>query len=43
MMVPVGVGYIYRMNIEESFMAQQLGQPYLDYRKRTKRIIPAIY
>jgi protein-S-isoprenylcysteine O-methyltransferase Ste14 len=43
MMIPVSIGYIYRMNVEERFMAEQLGQPYLDYRKRTKRIIPAIY
>jgi protein-S-isoprenylcysteine O-methyltransferase Ste14 len=43
MMIPVAIGYIYRMNVEERFMMEQLGENYLDYQKRTKRIIPAIY
>ena len=43
MMVPVLSGYIYRINVEERFMAEHLGQKYLDYRKRTKRLIPVIY
>jgi protein-S-isoprenylcysteine O-methyltransferase Ste14 len=43
MIIPVLSGYIYRINVEESFMAEHLGQKYLDYRKRTKRLIPVIY
>ena len=43
MMIPVLFGYIYRIRTEERFMAEQLGQKYLDYQKRTKRLIPLIY
>lgn len=43
MMIPVSVGYLNRINVEENFMADHLGQKYLDYRKRTKRLIPMIY
>jgi protein-S-isoprenylcysteine O-methyltransferase Ste14 len=43
MMLPVMSGYIYRINVEERFMAEHLGQKYLDYRKRTKRLIPVLY
>lgn len=43
MIVPVFIGYIYRITVEEKFMIKQMGQKYLDYRKRTKRLIPLIY
>jgi protein-S-isoprenylcysteine O-methyltransferase Ste14 len=43
MLIPVLSGYVYRINVEERFMADHLGQKYLDYRKRTKRLIPLIY
>ena len=43
MLVPVLFGYLNRINVEEKFMAEQMGQIYLDYQKRTKRLIPAIY
>ncbi len=43
MMVPVLAGFIYRISVEEKFMVEQMGQDYLDYRKRTKRLIPGIY
>jgi protein-S-isoprenylcysteine O-methyltransferase Ste14 len=43
MMVPVLSGYIYRIIIEERFMAEQMGEKYTDYQKRTKRLIPMIY
>jgi protein-S-isoprenylcysteine O-methyltransferase Ste14 len=43
MIIPVVCGYLYRINVEEKFMAEQLGQKYLNYRKRTKRLIPCIY
>jgi len=36
-------GYIYRIRTEERFMTEQLGQKYIDYQKRTKRLIPLIY
>jgi protein-S-isoprenylcysteine O-methyltransferase Ste14 len=43
MMIPVTIGYLYRIKVEESFMVAQLGENYLNYQKRTKRIIPIIY
>jgi protein-S-isoprenylcysteine O-methyltransferase Ste14 len=43
MIIPVLLGYLNRMNVEEKFMAEQMGQKYLDYQKRTKRLIPTIY
>lgn len=43
MIVPVFIGYSYRITVEEKFMIKQMGQTYLDYRKRTKRLIPLIY
>ena len=43
MMIPVTLGYLYRINVEERFMIEQLGKDYLNYQARTKRIIPMIY
>lgn len=43
MMVPVTLGYLYRIKVEESFMAEQLGEDYRNYQERTKRIIPWLY
>jgi protein-S-isoprenylcysteine O-methyltransferase Ste14 len=43
MMIPVAVGYLYRIKVEESFLVSQLGAAYLDYQKRTRSIIPMIY
>jgi len=43
MMIPVSIGYIYRIKVEERFMIEQMGEKYLNYQKRTKRLIPMIY
>lgn len=43
MMIPVAIAYINRINVEERFMVEQLGENYLDYQKRTKRMIPMVY
>jgi protein-S-isoprenylcysteine O-methyltransferase Ste14 len=43
MLIPVLVGYIYRINVEERFMSEQMGNEYKDYQKRTSRLIPGIY
>ena len=43
MMIPVLCGYFYRIRVEEQFMIRQMGQKYLDYQKRTKRLIPYIF
>jgi len=43
MIIPVFFGYLNRINVEEKFMVEQLGQKYLDYREKTKRLIPSVY
>src|SRR6202171_4177905 len=39
-LIVVIAGYAYRIRIEESALANELGQPYQDYMRRTKRLIP---
>ena len=43
MIIPVLLGYLNRINVEEKFMVEQLGEKYFDYQKRTKKLIPKIY
>jgi protein-S-isoprenylcysteine O-methyltransferase Ste14 len=43
MMIPISLVYLHRINVEESFMLEQLGEDYLNYQERTKRLIPLIY
>ena len=42
MMMPIIFGYAYRITVEERFMVEQFGNDYLDYQKRTKKIIPFV-
>jgi protein-S-isoprenylcysteine O-methyltransferase Ste14 len=43
MLLPVLSGYVFRINVEERFMAEKMGDRYLNYRKRTRKLIPGIY
>ncbi len=43
MMIPVTLAYFYRIQVEERFMLEQLGEDYSNYQERTKRLIPMIY
>ncbi len=43
MLVPIAIGYGYRIRVEENFMIEHMGASYLSYRKRTRRMIPLIY
>ncbi len=43
MIIPVVFGFIYRIRVEERFMIKQMGEKYIDYQKRTKKLIPTIY
>ena len=43
MIISVSIGYLYRIKTEENFMIVQMGDKYVDYQKRTKRLIPGIY
>ncbi len=38
-----GLGYSYRVQVEEQALVEALGQPYLDYMRRTKRFIPFVF
>jgi protein-S-isoprenylcysteine O-methyltransferase Ste14 len=42
-MIPVGLAFLHRIRIEEAALAAALGDPYRDYAKRTKRLLPGIY
>ncbi len=39
----VGIGYGYRVHVEEQALLEALGQPYRDYMRRTKRFIPFVF
>lgn len=43
MIIPVSIGYMNRIIVEEKFMSEKMGQEYLNYKARTKRLIPGIY
>jgi protein-S-isoprenylcysteine O-methyltransferase Ste14 len=43
MMIPVTLGYLYRIKVEEKFMTDQFGEDYQHYLDRTRRIIPLLY
>lgn len=37
------IGHLYRIHVEERALAALIGPPYLDYMRRTKRLIPFIF
>jgi len=37
------ISYGYRIHVEEIALVQGLGERYVDYRRRTKRLIPGVY
>ena len=41
-MIPAVLGYAYRIRVEERALVEGLGEEYLAYRRRTKRLIPYI-
>ena len=43
MMVPISWAFIRRMSTEETALANALGAPYIQYMKRTKRLVPFVY
>lgn len=43
MFIPVFIGYSYRIFIEEKFLVELMGQEYIDYQKRTNKLIPKVY
>lgn len=43
LMTVMGAGYAYRIRVEEEFLVVELGDAYVEYCKRTKRVIPFIF
>ena len=41
--LPVLFAFIHRINIEEKVLTEQFGKQYLDYIRKTKRLIPFVY
>lgn len=39
----VFLGHLYRVRVEEQALIQAIGQPYIEYRRRTKRFIPLVF
>ena len=37
------LGHLYRVKIEEETLIQNIGQPYIEYMRRTKRFIPLVF
>ncbi|HEX7324610.1 MAG TPA: isoprenylcysteine carboxylmethyltransferase family protein [Rhodanobacteraceae bacterium] len=42
-MLGIGIGYAYRVRIEERALCADLGQPYRDYMRRTRRFVPYVW
>lgn len=42
LLIVMGLGYVYRIRVEEKFLIAELGNDYIEYCKKTKRIIPFI-
>ncbi len=43
LLVCVFAGHSYRVSIEEKALVRAIGQPYIDYMRRTKRFIPMLF
>ena len=39
-LLPIGVAFIHRMNVEEKALSGALGSQYTNYMRRTKRLVP---
>lgn len=42
-LIPITAAFIRRMDVEEQALSGALGERYLDYMRRTKRLLPGIY
>jgi protein-S-isoprenylcysteine O-methyltransferase len=42
-MIPITAVFLYRMRVEEGALQAGLGDPYKNYMRRTKRLVPFIY
>jgi protein-S-isoprenylcysteine O-methyltransferase Ste14 len=42
-LVPIFIAFVRRMNVEEEALQRALGDKYVAYIRRTKRLIPGVY
>ena len=42
-LVPIFTAFVRRMNVEEEGLSSALGERYMAYMRRTKRLVPGIY
>ena len=42
-LIPIFVAFVRRMNVEEVALSRALGDRYVDYMRRTKRLVPGVY
>ena len=42
-MFPITAIFLYRINVEERVLTSALGDSYVSYSRRTKRLLPLIY
>lgn len=42
-LLPIFLAFVRRMNVEEQALARSLGEPYVSYMSRTKRLLPFVY
>jgi protein-S-isoprenylcysteine O-methyltransferase len=40
---PITAFFLYRIRIEEEALSEELGEAYLEYRRKTKRLIPRVF
>lgn len=43
MTVPITAAFLYRIGVEEAALRQGLGEPYVAYMRRTRRLVPFVY
>ena len=43
LMLGIGIGYAFRVRVEERALCADLGQPYRDYMQRTRRFVPHVW
>ena len=43
MFIFIMIGFSYRIRVEEKFLVAEMGEKYINYQKRTKRLFPVIY
>jgi protein-S-isoprenylcysteine O-methyltransferase Ste14 len=43
LIIPIYAAFLYRIHVEETALAEALGEPYRNYMKKTKRLIPMVY